>query len=251
MFHLQYNIIQGNDVIEEYPGMFDPYSGITNNLSESMNAVLKRENDWKELPVDLLALGFYYIQNFENYEILRGRSGLGNYHLKAELKRAFIPPSDLILPKRVVCPDEVIEYLKKERPLHQVEKLIPDTPSDNKQEIVDTTPVNTETSSTSIQDDNTVSNKEYDETVNQAPVIHLPVFNNDSSQQSLARFIVENNLITLVPQQGAFIVNGQKGKYCVTLFPKETCQCVSTSTCYHILAAKMSIGLETIQKKGS
>jgi len=73
----------------------------------------------------------YYIQNFENYEILRGRADMGNYHLKAEL-----------------------------------------------------------------------------------------------------------------PQQGAFIVNGQKGKYCVTLFPKETCQCESNSTCYHILAAKMSIGLE-------
>jgi hypothetical protein len=58
----------GKWVIEEYPGMFDPYSGIANNLSESINAVLKRENDWKDLPVDLLALGFYYIQNFENYE---------------------------------------------------------------------------------------------------------------------------------------------------------------------------------------
>jgi hypothetical protein len=32
---------------------------------------------------------------------------------------------------------------------------------------------------------------------------------------------VENNLITLVSlQMHAFIVNGQKGKYCVTLFPK-------------------------------
>jgi hypothetical protein len=41
--------------------MFDPYSGKTNNLSESMNAVLKRENEWKELPVDLLALGFYFL----------------------------------------------------------------------------------------------------------------------------------------------------------------------------------------------
>ena len=60
---------------------------------------------------------------------------------------------------------------------------------------------------------------------------------------------MENNLITLVTLQGAFIVNGQKGQYCVTLFPKETCQCVSTSTCYHILAAKMNIGLEAIQKK--
>ena len=169
---------------------------------------------WKELPVDLLALGFYYIQNFENYEILRGRSGMGNYHLKAELKRAFIPPSDLILPKRVVCPDEVIEYLKNEKPLHQVEKLIPDTPSDNKQEIVEQTPVNTEIASVNIKDDKTVIKKECDDTVNQAPVINFPVFNTDSSQHSLARFIVENNLITLVPQQGVFIVNGQKGKYC-------------------------------------
>ena len=40
---IQYH--SGKWVIEEYPGMFDPYSGITNNLSESMNAVLKREND--------------------------------------------------------------------------------------------------------------------------------------------------------------------------------------------------------------
>ena len=94
----------------------------------------------------------------------------------------------------------------------------------------------------------TVIKKECYETVNQAAAIHFLVFNTDSSQQNLARFIVENNLITLVPQQGAFIVNGQKGKYCVTLFTKETCQCVSTSTCYHILAAKMNIGLEAIQK---
>jgi hypothetical protein len=48
--------------------MFDPYSGITNNLSESMNAVLKPENDWRELPVDLLALGIYYIQNVDCYQ---------------------------------------------------------------------------------------------------------------------------------------------------------------------------------------
>ena len=175
------------------------------------------------------------------------RSGMGNYHLKVELKRAFIHPSDLILPKRVVCPDEVIEYLKNEKQLHQVEKLIPDTPSDNKQKIVEKTHVQTEITSVNIKDDKTVIKKECDDTVNQVPVINVPVFNTDSSQQSLARFIVENNLITLV-QQGAFIVNGQKGKYCVTLFPKETCQCVSTSTCYHILAAKMSIGLEAFQK---
>ena len=35
---------------------------------------------------------------------------------------------------------------------------------------------------------------------------------------------------------------GTKRPHVVTLFPKETCSCPSTTECYHILAAKMSIG---------
>jgi hypothetical protein len=81
---------------------------------------------------------------------------------------------------------QVQMYLKNKKPLHQVEKLIPDMPSDNKQEIVETTPVNTEIASVNIKDDKTVIKKECDKTVNQAPVINFPVFNTDSSQQSLA-----------------------------------------------------------------
>jgi hypothetical protein len=34
-------------VVPEFDGPYDPYSGITNNLSESYNAVMKQENDWK------------------------------------------------------------------------------------------------------------------------------------------------------------------------------------------------------------
>jgi hypothetical protein len=64
-------------------------------------------------------------------------------------------------------------YLKNEKPLHQVEKLIPDSPADNKQEIVGTTPVNTEIASVNIKDDKTVIKKECDETVNQASVINV------------------------------------------------------------------------------
>ena len=42
---------------------------------------------------------------------------------------------------------------------------------------------------------------------------------------------------------GVFIVEGSKGdKYAVTLFPKSTCQCPSTGICYHIIAARLSIG---------
>ena len=41
----------GKWLLEEFDGLYDPYSGITNNLSESYNAVMKQENDWKELQV--------------------------------------------------------------------------------------------------------------------------------------------------------------------------------------------------------
>jgi hypothetical protein len=47
---------------------------------------------------------------------------------------------------------------------------------------------------------------------------------------TLARYVIDNNLITHVPSQGAFIGQGRDGKYCVTLFSKETCQCPSTTT---------------------
>ena len=51
-------------------------------LSESYNAVLKQENEWQELPVNMLVLGFHFLRNYENYEILIVLSGTGNYHLK-------------------------------------------------------------------------------------------------------------------------------------------------------------------------
>ena len=79
---------------------------------------------------------------------------------------------------------QVQMYLKNEKPLHQVEKLIPDSPSDNKQEIVGTTPVNTEIASVNIKDDKTVIKKECDETVNQVPIINFPAFNTDSSNKA-------------------------------------------------------------------
>jgi hypothetical protein len=147
--------------LEQFDELYDPYSGIANILSESYNAVLKQENEWKELPVDMLVLGFHFLQTFEHFEIMRGMAGIGDYHLKAEFSRASIPPEEL----------------------------------------------------------------------------------------AFSKYVLDNNLITLVPTQGAFIVQDRSGKYCVTLFPKESYQCPSTTTCFHILAANMSIGQEPIEKR--
>ena len=87
-------------VLEHFDELYDPYSGITNNLSESYNTVLKQENEWKELPVDMLVLGFHFLQTFEHFEIMGGMAGIGDYHLKAEFSRASISPEELVLPKK-------------------------------------------------------------------------------------------------------------------------------------------------------
>ncbi|CAG2248169.1 unnamed protein product [Mytilus edulis] len=69
------------------------------------------------------------------------------------------------------------------------------------------------------------------------------------SQKSLARLTVENDNVPFVQQQKAFMVKGTQGNiYAVTLLPKETCQCPSTTQCYHILAAKLFLGDETDNK---
>ena len=70
-----------------------------------------------------------------------------------------------------------------------------------------------------------------------------------TSQHALVNYVLDNNLITLVSTRGAFIVQDRSGKYCVTLFPNESCQCPSTTTCFHILAAKMRIGQEPIEQR--
>ena len=65
-----------------------------------------------------------------------------------------------------------------------------------------------------------------------------------ASQQSLAAKAINDNGITLVPSMQSFMVKGsKKNRYSVTLFPKETCNCPSTTRCCHIIAAMMSIGV--------
>ena len=37
--------------------------------------------------------------------------------------------------------------------------------------------------------------------------------------------------------------------HAVRIFPRETCTCPSTGRCYHVLAVRMSVGLETIDSQ--
>lgn len=69
---------------------------------------------------------------------------------------------------------------------------------------------------------------------------------NNLSQLDRAKCIVEEKRISFDPNLHTFTVIGSEGRpQAVKLFPKEICMCPATNTCYHILAAKLSIGLES------
>ena len=76
------------------------------------------------------------------------------------------------------------------------------------------------------------------------PPTQAPTRSRTQTQQlarKRAKRVLEQNKINLDPKLHTFTLLGSKCTH-VTLFPRETCSCPSTSQCYCILAAKMRIG---------
>ena len=66
----------------------------------------------------------------------------------------------------------------------------------------------------------------------------------------LFRSVINKGHISHNQSLAVFTILGTTGKpHAVRLFPTESCTCPSTSRCYHILAARMSIGLEDNSKQ--
>ena len=62
----------------------------------------------------------------------------------------------------------------------------------------------------------------------------------------LSRAIVSSGNISHNEKLGVFTVLGTTGNpNVIRLFPKESCSCPSTGRCYHIMAVRMSVGLDT------
>lgn len=95
----------------EAVNVYDPYSGVTNNIAEGMNTVIKRLNDWKELTIDSAVLSFHYLQVYYCHELLRGLCGTG---IKQRHISASVDPSDVEIPKDVCDPDEIVSRVKAE-----------------------------------------------------------------------------------------------------------------------------------------
>jgi hypothetical protein len=57
--------------------------------------------------------------------------------------------------------------------------------------------------------------------------------------------LIEKGCLSQNPSLGVFTVLGSGGKpHAVRLFPEESCTCPATGRCYHILSARISIGLD-------
>lgn len=71
------------------------------------------------------------------------------------------------------------------------------------------------------------------------------------SQESRAKKLLDEGKVMHNPSLKVFTIMGTNRPHVVTLFPKETCTCPSTVTCYHIIAARMSVGIndESCPKK--
>lgn len=65
----------GRWVLERF-NVYYPFSGLTNNQSESFNATIKCLQRWKEVPVDTIVLALHHIQSFFDNERQRGLAGI-------------------------------------------------------------------------------------------------------------------------------------------------------------------------------
>ena len=123
--HMKKDLLKysGRWIIEQFPSLYDHYSGITNNPSESIDTVLKRMTGWQELPVDCLMLGLFHLQNYYWIEIQRGRAGMGNYRLKTKYKEPRLNKDEICIPYKIVNPDDIIEYVKSS--INDVTQAVP------------------------------------------------------------------------------------------------------------------------------
>ena len=194
--------------IEPY-GVYCPFSGITNNQAEGINFVLKQLQNWKEAPIDCMVLSLHYLQGFYTSEIARGQQNLGNYHLRSEFSNRLAMP--LSLPDCIVySPEEIVSWMKE----------------------------NVYCSPDSVSQHAVLPN---DEDVSSETVV-TNLTSHSLSQTQRAKRVIEDNKISFDSKLHTFTIMGSTCPHVVTLHPKETCSCPSTTECYHIMAAKMAIG---------
>uniref|UniRef100_A0A1X7UXJ5 SWIM-type domain-containing protein n=1 Tax=Amphimedon queenslandica TaxID=400682 RepID=A0A1X7UXJ5_AMPQE len=184
-------------------GIVNPEKGVTNNPSESFNAVLHSLKQWKQVPLDVVCVSLFYLSTYYYREVERGFHQCGSLHLKDDFSFHEREPSLMPHMARTVEPKEIVSRARGE-----LLPILLETDHENK--------------------DSGISSKIATSKL--------------ESQLGLAHDAVANKWVTLA-FPGCWVVKGTDGvtAHTVTLFPKETCSC-RNSSCYHIMACKVMAG---------
>lgn len=188
-------------------GVLNPHNGVTNNPSESMNAVLHSLQNWKQVPLDIICTSLYHLCAYYHREIERGLHNCGSWELCDEFSSFSRDPSMMPNLPKTVDPKDIVRRARGE--------------------CLDI----------DLQDE--CENNDEPKVTDHSRKPSAP-----QSQIGLARDAIHQKRVHLA-DTGCWLVKGSDGKtpYAVTLYPKETCSCPAVKACYHIMACKLMIGL--------
>ena len=94
-------------------GVSDAEKGLTNNASKSINAVLRRLQQWKQVPADVIVTSLYHLCVFYHHEIERSVHQCGQWSVKDECNYLKREPS--LIPYMDVAPnpEDIVEVVHK------------------------------------------------------------------------------------------------------------------------------------------
>ena len=222
--------------------MLRPYGleSATTNQSEIINYALKRLQEWKEAPVDAMALSLFRLSQYHLVEIKRGLCGQGEYHLRVGIEASVTN----VLPPVVRHPNDIVDSIRQGSASANGTSSDNDVGSDTSDAVhmpsTSTSSSSTATSATAPASD--LPDVEPDDGVNSQDPAAL-------TADECAAVVISTSKIALDPKLAIFTVCGTSEPRVVRLFPTATCSCPAKTNCYHVLAAKMAVGITSNTQK--
>ena len=183
-------------------GVPNPEHRLTNNPSESMNAVLHGLQQWKQAPLDVICVSLYHLSSYYHREIVRAYHACGKWSLNEEFVYLQRDPSLMPFLPKTMDPKEIVATVRGD--------IIPT--------YEDLAKIN----------GNSTQKEKKSEHSTQLSLAHEAICNKHVS-------LTDEGCWVVIGSDGIT-------PYAVRLFPKETCSCSAVKMCYHLMACKLKIG---------
>ena len=194
-----------------------------------------------------MVLSLQRLTEFYLLEIQRGRCGLGNYVLRREVMVAPLPATVCTWPQ-AADPANIVATLRYG--LQDVESV----------DVDDGGTSATASSSASLSasqeppasDEGGAAQSDVDHpTTSSNPSSSNAAESNDVDSSAAtvlqrAARIVQTGKLTLDVRRRVFIVDGTTDARLVRLFPQPTCSCPAQTSCYHVEAARLAVGMNSV-----